>query len=210
MVRGRGRRGSGRRATPGGAPNARGPIGAAGRVIPAPRTRARIDFNAGQPGAWNRTVNRRKLQPNTTYVERTTGYTYKTDSKGRVTHFSGRLQAVDGHRNAYQQRVAGRPFRKSTDQGGHLFAHIFRGPGERINLVAMDSNLNLSAWKRMENRWARALDPDHPTPGAGSQTVRVEGRVHYDPNSASTRPTAFTITEQIDNGPKRTHRFRNP
>ncbi|MEK8104355.1 hypothetical protein NKG94_02845 [Micromonospora sp. M12] len=32
-------------------------------------------------------------------MERTTGYTYKTDSKGRVTHFSGRLQLVEGNRN---------------------------------------------------------------------------------------------------------------
>ena len=196
------RRSNRRQAAPGGAPNARGPIGAAGRVIPAPRARTRIPFTAGRRGNWNRSANRRNLQPNATYVESRTGYTYKTDARGRVTHFSGQLQAGPGNRNAYQQRVAGRPFRKRTDQGGHLFAHIFRGPGERINLVAMDANLNLSAWKRMENRWAQAL-------GNGS-TVRVEGQVNYAPNSGSTRPTSFRVTEQIDNGPKRTHRFRNP
>ncbi|WP_238015029.1 DNA/RNA non-specific endonuclease [Dactylosporangium sp. AC04546] len=156
-----------------------------------------VRFRAGRPGAWNRTANR-PLQPNTAYIEKRTGYTYRTDANGRVTSFSGRLRSGTGHRNAYQQARSGRRDRRATDQGGHLFAHIFRGPGERINLVPMDSNLNLSAWKRMENRWARALD--------GGSTVRVEGRVEYPPGS--TRPSRFVVVENID-GRVRRHRFVN-
>ncbi|HDX5555830.1 TPA: DNA/RNA non-specific endonuclease, partial [Escherichia coli] len=43
------------------------------------------------------------------------------------------------------------------DEGGHLIASIFNGPGEKLNLLPMDGNLNKGAWKSMENTWAKAL-----------------------------------------------------
>jgi len=46
----------------------------------------------------------------------------------------------------------------TDDEGGHLIASIFKGPGEQINYTAMDGNLNKGAWKRMENKWAEAFD----------------------------------------------------
>lgn len=45
----------------------------------------------------------------------------------------------------------------SNDEGGHLIASIFDGPGERLNLVPMDTNLNRGEWKKIENVWASAL-----------------------------------------------------
>jgi hypothetical protein len=34
------------------------------------------------------------------------------------------------------------------DEGGHLIASIFNGPGEQVNFAAMDGSLNKGAWKR--------------------------------------------------------------
>ncbi|XTZ37853.1 DNA/RNA non-specific endonuclease [Salmonella enterica] len=39
----------------------------------------------------------------------------------------------------------------------HLIASILNGPGEKLNLVPMDGNLNKGAWKQMENIWVKAL-----------------------------------------------------
>lgn len=44
------------------------------------------------------------------------------------------------------------------DDGGHLIGARFDGHGENINLVPQNSNLNRSAWKRMENSWAREIE----------------------------------------------------
>lgn len=43
------------------------------------------------------------------------------------------------------------------DEGGHLSASIFNGPGERLNLLPMNGNLNKGTCKTMENTWASAL-----------------------------------------------------
>ncbi|CAQ85451.1 conserved hypothetical protein [Photorhabdus asymbiotica] len=59
-------------------------------------------------------------------------------------------------RNTYQQCKAGK-CGNTGDEGGHLIASIFNGPGEKINIVPMDGNLNKGAWKQMENTWEKAL-----------------------------------------------------
>lgn len=38
-----------------------------------------------------------------------------------------------------------------------FIASAFNGPGERLNLVSMNGNLNKGEWKSMENTWASAL-----------------------------------------------------
>jgi hypothetical protein len=97
--------------------------------------------------------------------------------------------------------VAGGADRATDDQGGHLFATVFRGPGERINLVPMNSNLNQGVWKAMENRWAEALD-------SGRQ-VEVFVEVSYPKDSESTRPTRFDVSYQIDDDEPAFRSFKN-
>lgn len=66
------------------------------------------------------------------------------------------MSLTKNDRNKYQQCVAGK-CRVDGDEGGHLIASIFNGPGERLNLLPMNGNLNKGAWKVMENTWAREL-----------------------------------------------------
>jgi len=157
-----------------------------------------IRFTAGTTGGWNTTVNR-TLLPKRTYVEERTGYRYETDSHGRIDAAEGNLIDEAGTRNAYQQAKSGGRDRLDTDHGGHLFATIFRGPGERINLVPMDSNLNQGVWKAMENRWARALER--------GKTVRVSLRLDYDEHR--TRPKRFEVKYQIEGRPIVVRTFQN-
>lgn len=156
-----------------------------------------IDAAPGSAGRWNGTLNR-TLEPNVIY-RTDTGHLYHTDSAGRVTRVEGELQPGQGARNGYQQRVSGRNDRLPTDQGGHLIATIFRGPGEAVNLVPMDSNLNLSAWKQMENRWAEAL----------TEGRSVEVRISPVYQGDSLRPSRFDVTYRIEGEAPVTRSFRN-
>ncbi|WP_373453004.1 MULTISPECIES: DNA/RNA non-specific endonuclease [Burkholderia] len=65
-----------------------------------------------------------------------------------------------------------------------MIASILNGPGEKLNIVPMDSNLNRGAWKQLENSWADALN-------AGKQ-VKVSIEPQYQGDSR--RPEGFNIT----------------
>ncbi|WIJ63453.1 DNA/RNA non-specific endonuclease [Serratia nevei] len=90
-------------------------------------------------------------------------------------------------RNTYQQCKAGK-CGNTGDEGGHLIASIFNGPGEKLNLVPMDGNLNKGVWKQMENTWANALKD-------GKQ-VNVKIEPVY--TGSNQRPDSFNVTYSID------------
>lgn len=123
---------------------------------------------------------RRELKPNVEYTTQS-GHTYSTDELGRIKEVNGTLNKNKAKRNPYDQKVAGRDDRLSTDDGGHLIASIFDGSGDLDNIVPMDSTLNRGDWKAMENSWARALSEDPP------KTVEVIVSPQYSGTSA--RPT---------------------
>ncbi|HCF0113450.1 TPA: DNA/RNA non-specific endonuclease, partial [Pseudomonas aeruginosa] len=78
----------------------------------------------------------------------------------------------------------------SGDEGGHLIASIFNGPGEKLNLLPMNGNLNKGAWKSMENTWSSALKQ--------GQMVSVKIEPVY--SGSSVRPDRFTVRYSIDGG----------
>lgn len=100
-----------------------------------------VRVSSGQKGAWNKDLHR--PEPDRTYVVDDT-FVYVTDEHGRVREAHGVLTLDAADRNTYQQGIAGGPDRLPQDHGGHLFARVFGGPGEGINLVAMTKDANLS------------------------------------------------------------------
>jgi hypothetical protein len=159
-------------------------------------TRKQITVEGGKKGDWPKELNAQKLEPNADY--HVNGYSYATDAQGRVVEAKGDLELKTSDRNSYQQEIAGRGDRLPTDQGGHLIATIFHGPGDRINLVPMNGNLNVGAWKRMENSFADALK--------AGKSVDVDIKVVY--SGGSQRPTHFVVDSVIDGEPK-TFTFRD-
>tara|TARA_Y100000815_G_C13340478_1_gene499716 strand:+ start:373 stop:909 length:537 start_codon:yes stop_codon:yes gene_type:complete len=149
------------------------------------------ELEPGEKGSWNKALNG-ELKPNHKY--KVGEYLYETDSEGRVTKVSGKLDLTKRDRNKYQQGKAGKTAGikdgLDKDEGGHLIASIFNGPGEQVNYAAMDGNLNKGAWKRMENQWADALKADPP------EVVEVEINIVYE--NGSKRPEAFDIFYEID------------
>lgn len=152
-----------------------------------------IELEGGQKGGWNKELN--NPEPNKIYKVK--GYTYETDELGRVTLVKGAAKLKTANRNTYQQSKVGKSG-KDGDEGGHLVASIFDGPGEKINLLPMDANLNKGAWKKMENKWADALKE-------GKQ-VDMEVKPKY--IGDSTRPSEFIVRQSID-GVKSSHSFKN-
>lgn len=147
--------------------------------------RERIVMDGGSKGDWPPELNARDLQPNTDYV--VNGYTYQTDAQGRVTSAEGQLDLKTADRNSYQQGVSGREDRLPDDQGGHLIASIFNGAGDRVNLVPMNGNFNMGAWRNMERGFEEALE--------AGKSVDVNIEVIY--SGDSTRPDGFVINSEV-------------
>ncbi|WP_180296014.1 DNA/RNA non-specific endonuclease [Snodgrassella communis] len=147
-----------------------------------------VDLNAGNKGNWNKLLN--KPEPNTIYKV-DGNKVYHTDELGRVSSVESDLNLLTKDRNNYQQCKVGRCGIEG-DEGGHLLASIFNGPGEKLNLVPMNSNLNRGAWKQMENTWAKALKE--------GKNVKVKIEPAYSGNGV--RPDSFKVHYTIDGKPK--------
>ncbi len=97
------------------------------------------------------------IQPNDTYESN--GYIYKTDDQGRIVNASGELRLDDNPvRDPDAQLAAGGDNRALTDDGGHLIGARFGGSPGLENMVAENSFINRSQFKRLENAWARDLE----------------------------------------------------
>ncbi|MFM4917570.1 hemagglutinin repeat-containing protein [Aeromonas dhakensis] len=145
-----------------------------------------VEVSSGGKGAWTKELN--KPEPNTIYKV-DGNKTYQTDSLGRVEKVESNLSLTKNDRNTYQQCVAGK-CGISGDEGGHLIASVFNGPGERLNLLPMNANLNKGAWKKMENVWAKALNE--------GQSVKIDIRPSY--ISDGTRPDKFKVVYSMGGG----------
>ncbi|MDR6675090.1 hemagglutinin repeat-containing protein [Xanthomonas sp. 1678] len=153
-----------------------------------------VDVSAGQKGGWSKELN--KPEPNTVYnVDG--NKVYRTNSNGDVEYVEANLSLSTKDRNTYQQCKAGK-CGLADDEGGHLVASIFDGPGEKLNLVPMNSNLNKGAWKAMENEWADALKE--------GKSVKIKIEPSYTGNG---RPDKFNVTYQIGSEPPIVQTFRN-
>ncbi|WP_446027738.1 hemagglutinin repeat-containing protein [Lelliottia amnigena] len=147
------------------------------------QTLREVEVSSGGKGAWNKELN--KPEPNTIYKV-DGNKTYQTDSLGRVERVESNLALTKNDRNTYRQCVAGK-CGIDGDEGGHLIASILNGPGELLNLLPMNGNLNKGAWKTMENQWASALKE--------GKSVGVKIEPVY--TGGSVRPEKFTVTYQI-------------
>ena len=86
--------------------------------------------------------------------------------------------------------------RRFTDDGAHLLASMFNGPGEQINYVSMAMSLNQAGgeWYRMEQKLKEALRGKNPPPPY-PQSVEVEIEIAY---GTDQRPLGFNVTHWID------------
>ncbi|PNK61354.1 polymorphic toxin-type HINT domain-containing protein [Psychrobacter sp. FDAARGOS_221] len=159
-----------------------------------------IIAEAGQKGNWNRLLNNYDQYPNAT-IHTTRGQEFKIDSQGRVENVTAKLFKETNDRNGNQQVKAGGSDRLDNDHGGHLLAAMFGGPGEGINLVAMNKKFNGSGgdWGTFERRLKEARD--------NNQDVIVNIKPVY--SGTSKRPDRFDVTYSIDGVRQKAIRLNN-
>ncbi|MFC6159871.1 DNA/RNA non-specific endonuclease [Kribbella jiaozuonensis] len=166
--------------------------------------------DSGRAELWNPRL--MDPQPSAVYLvdER---YLYVTDDVGRVVHAEGWLGWLPKDENADRRNLdaqleAGEADRQPTDDGGHVFATKFEGPGESINLTAQSRSQNRAVkgsenWRRMEESW---------------QALRASGiQVHAaidlkHPNGTSRRPSSRTVIDHHEGkrSPRRIFRETKP
>lgn len=138
-----------------------------------------------------------KLQPNTTYKLNDNIYT--TDDKGRIIRCEAKPVYTPGNlRDNEAQRQAGGEDRRPNDQGGHIVGRDMNGDSGIGNLVAMDSKINQSDYKRMEKDIKIAL-------GEGKD-VTTKTEMTY--SGDSERPDKITVTVTAD-GKDTVYKFDN-
>lgn len=138
-----------------------------------------------------------ELEPNTTYE--LNGNTYTTDEQGRIIRCEARPErSPENPRDVNAQIQAGGEDRRPSDQGGHIVGRDLNGDGGAGNLVAMDSRINQSDYKRMENDIKAALDE--------GKDVTVTTDISY--SGDSNRPDTFTVVVTA-NGVKTVYKFDN-
>ncbi len=138
-----------------------------------------------------------RLLPNAEYT--LNGYTYTTDEYGNIIKVEGNPTLnPENERDNQAQAAVGGDDRRSTDQGGHIISREMNGDGGLGNLVAMDSRINQSDYKRMETDIRNALNE--------GKEVSVDIKLEYDGDSE--RPSKLIATVTID-GEKTVYRFDN-
>ena len=153
-----------------------------GEIIDINSNKQIIIETSGIKGNWNKALNS-ELEPNKIY--KVDDYSYFTDEAGRVNKVSGELKLETKDRNVYQQgkSVEIKDGVRGKDQGGHIIARVFNGPGEQINYVPQTATLNNGEWKTMEKKWNDALSE--------GKKVEVDIKINYADNL---RPTDFDVT----------------
>ena len=129
----------------------------------------------------------KSLRPNIQYKAGEFEYLYKTDEAGRLSQFkTDNLQLTE--RDKRLRHNPNTPGKQEGDQAAHLAADRFGGSPELANLVSQSSHVNLSTYKKLENKWAKAIKE--------GKNVQVEVTVIYE--GASTRPSTFVVTHTIE------------
>ncbi len=138
-----------------------------------------------------------ELEPNVTYE--LNGNTYTTDEQGRIICCEAHPErSPENPRDVNAQLQVGGEDRRPSDQGGHIVGRDLNGDGGAGNLVAMDSKINQSDYKRMENDIKAALDE--------GKDVTVTTDISY--SGDSKRPDTITVTVTAD-GVKTVYKFDN-
>lgn len=126
-------------------------------------------------------------------------YDYWIDIIERLREAFGQVVEGKVKRSPTNQIRAGGADRRSTDEGGHYIANRFKGPSDAFNHFAQDRNFNRSAYRAMENAWAKHIRE--------GRKVFVRIKPHY--IGTSRRPNRLTVEWTVDGGKPEVQEFRN-
>ena len=138
-----------------------------------------------------------KLKPNVTYKTGEHDYFYTTNEDGLIVN----ARTDDLQFKKHERRHKHNPNtygKEPGDHAGHLIGDRFGGSPELDNLVSQAENVNKREYRKIEERWAKALK--------NGQKVTVNIDIHYD--GGGVRPSSFDVTYTID-GVQHKEKIRN-
>lgn len=97
------------------------------------------------------------LKPDVKYKAGEYEYLYETDNMGRLKEFNADDLKLTERDNRLPHK-SNTPGKEPGDHAGHLAAYRFGGSPDLDNLLSQSSSVNLSKYKRLENRWAKAIE----------------------------------------------------
>ena len=138
-----------------------------------------------------------KLKPNVTYKTGEHDYFYTTNEDGLIV--SARTDDLQLKKHERRHKHNPNTYGKEPgDHAGHLIGDRFGGSPELDNLVSQAENVNKREYRKIEERWAKALK--------NGQKVTVNIDIHYD--GGGVRPSSFDVTYTID-GVQHKQKIRN-
>ena len=124
----------------------------ANKIIENENGRFLTDDNGNIYSYYDKEAKNWKLYPDMEY--KSNGYTYTTDSEGRIATASGKLRLSDSERQSLNAKVDGM---LDSDDRGHIIADRFDGSNRNDNLIAQNRSLNRGDYKKLENTFADVL-----------------------------------------------------
>ncbi|WP_109507674.1 DNA/RNA non-specific endonuclease [Nocardioides speluncae] len=119
-------------------------------------------------------------------------FRYETDEHGRVVKATATLETIDLEHPRSEHAQKTLSGKLPGDDAGHLFARIFKGPGQKINLAPMESlGVNRGEYGRLERLWREKIE--------AGERVEVEVRLVYS-DTDERRPTSFRIRHRHTDG----------
>jgi hypothetical protein len=118
-------------------------------------------------------------------------FTYETDQFGRVIKAKATLAEVDldhPRSDSAQRTLLGK---LPGDHAGHIFARIFQGPLDKINLTPMEgSRVNLGQYATLEKQWRKEIE--------AGRSVEVSVELSYGEHLH--RPDTIKVFTRFENG----------
>ncbi|WP_273834227.1 DNA/RNA non-specific endonuclease [Guptibacillus sedimenti] len=133
-----------------------------------------------------------QLLPNVKYKTGEYDYYYNTDDLGRIEEFNTEELKLTNRENRLPHK-SDTPGKMPGDHAGHIAADRFGGSPNLDNLVSQSSNVNLSKYKTLENKWATAIQE--------GKKVSVNVKINYENDGL--RPISFEIKYVIDGSIKK-------
>lgn len=106
---------------------------------------------------------------------------------GRISKFeTDDLQLTDRDKRLPHNHNT--PGKLDGDHAGHLAGDRFGGSSDLDNIVSQSSNINLSQYKKIENKWAKAINE--------GKNVKVNVAFKYDGDSL--RTSKFNVLYELE------------
>jgi hypothetical protein len=129
-------------------------------------------------------------KPNSRYKTGEYEYIYETDSLGRIKEVRADYLKLT-NREKRLPHSSNSPAKLDGNHAGHLIGDRFGGYPKLDNIISQSKATNTSSYKRLENKWAKAL----------KDGKKLSVNITPNHSGSSSRPSSLTV-EQVINGTK--------